>query len=95
MARIVQSPLALDDLQAIWEYIAADSPAAADATIRKLSGTFDRLAENPLIGEQQAAIRPDLRRFVVGSYLIFYQPIDGGIRVARVFHGARRYEDLI
>ncbi len=95
MARVVLSPLALDDLESIWDYIAADNLSAADKTIRKLDAAFALLAESPLAGEEQPQLRPDLRRFVVGWYLIFYLPLEDGIQVVRVFHGARRYEDLL
>jgi toxin ParE1/3/4 len=32
-------------------------------------------------------IRRDLRSFPVGSYVIFYVPLPGGIEVVRVTHG--------
>ncbi len=94
MARVVQSHLALDDLQHIWDYIAADNRSAADKTITKLDETFEFLASNPLAGEEQLHLKSGLRRFVVGQYLIFYEPLEDGIQVVRLFHGARRYEDM-
>ena len=41
------------------------------------------IAESPALGERQDQIKQGLRRFVVGRYLIFYEPIAGGIRVVR------------
>ena len=49
--------------------------------------------ESPEIGECQDDLKPGLRRFVVGNYLVFYEPIPGGMRVVRVLHGARRWEE--
>ncbi len=51
------------------------------------------LANNPAIGERQDELRAGLRRFVMGNYLIFYETVPGGIRVVRVLHGARRWQD--
>ncbi len=32
---------------------------------------------------------PNLRSFPIGSYLIFYRPMEDGIQLIRVAHGAR------
>ena len=95
MARILRSLQATNDLLAIWEYIAQDDPVAASGMLSKIDKAVHLLADNPLFGEEQPQIKRGLRRFVVGSYLIFYEPIDDGIQVVRIFHGARRYEDML
>ncbi len=95
MARILRSLPATQDLLAIWEYIAEDDPGAASAMLGKIDKAVHMLADNPLVGEEQPHIKAGLRRFVVGQYLIFYEPLDDGIQVVRVFHGARRYEDML
>lgn len=93
MARIVRSRPARADLRDIWLYIAQDSIEAADRFLDRLNQTVRTIAGSPDIGERQDHLRPGLRRFVVGNYLIFYEPIEDGIRVVRVLHGARRWED--
>ncbi len=93
MARIVRSQLARHDLRDIWLYIAQQSVDAADRVLDGIDHTVRMLAGNPAIGQQQDHIGPGLRRFVVGNYLVFYELIGGGIRVVRVLHGARRWED--
>lgn len=95
MPRVERSPPAEEDLLGIWAYIAQDSPDAADGQLRKIEEALNLLAATPLLGEEQADLPGALRRFVVGSYLIFYRPIEDGIEVARIFHGARRYEDML
>jgi toxin ParE1/3/4 len=47
------------------------------------------------VGRLRGDLLPDLRGFVVGRYLIFYRPIEDGIEVVRVFHGARNVEALL
>lgn len=93
MAHIVRSKPARDDLRDIWLYIAQESVDAADRLLDRIDRTVQMLAESPALGQSQDHIRQGLRRFVVGNYLVFYEPIGGGIRVVRVLHGARRWED--
>jgi toxin ParE1/3/4 len=92
MAQHQLSRLADKDVGDIWLYIAADNPTAADRMIDRFTRAFDLLADNPEMGEAQEHLRPGLRRFVIGNYLIFYQPAAEGILIVRVLHGARRYE---
>ena len=74
MTGYVLSPDAEQDLTEIWDYIAADSVAAADRWIAKLFDAFGSLAQYPNLGHK----REDLTRHVVlfwpvGSYLIIYR----------------------
>ena len=41
------------------------------------------------MGRKRDELLPNLRSFPVGSYLIFYHPINQGIEVVRVLHGSR------
>ena len=93
MPRITRSKLARADLREIWLYIAQDSVEAADRVLDRLDRAVGMLAENKLLGEAQDQLQERLRRFVVGNYLIFYQPTKAGIRVVRILHAARRWED--
>jgi len=47
------------------------------------------LADNPGLGRARDELRPGLRSFSAGRFLIFYRPLDNGIQVVRVVHGAR------
>lgn len=63
--------------------------------------TFRQLAAMPGVGESYDSGDPNLgpiRRCVVTgyrNYLVYYAPIEGGIRVLRVIHSAREPEDLV
>jgi len=35
------------------------------------------------------------RRFTVGWYVIYYEPIADGVQVLRILHGARNHKGLI
>jgi len=93
MVRITRSKPARADLRDIWLYVAQDSIDAADRLLDRLDRTIRMLADNPAVGQRQDDLREGLRRFVVGNYLVFYETVRGGIRVVRVLHGARRWQD--
>jgi len=95
MPRLERSPKAEEDLLGIWAFIAEDSLDAADAELRRIENRLQLLARSPELGEVQRDLPSGLRRFVSGSYLIFYRPIEDGIEIARIIHGARRYDDLL
>ena len=41
------------------------------------------------MGRARDELAPDVRSFPFGRYVIFYMPLDDGIDVVRVLHGAR------
>ena len=93
MSMIVRTYPARDDLRQIWLHIAEHNLTAADRLIDRFERTLRSLARNPLIGESVARYRPGLRRFTVGNYVLFYEPIDGGVRLVRVLHGAQQIDE--
>lgn len=77
------------DLLDIWFYIADDNPQAADRVLSSIHERCLLLANNSKLGTARPDIRPDLRCFVVGSYLLLYREAETGIEIVRVLHGAR------
>ena len=53
MAKLRLTPIAEDDLAAIWAYIAGDNPRAADRMYSKLYSTAEKLAEFPGLGARR------------------------------------------
>jgi len=94
MARVLKRPLAGNDLDEIWLYIAHDNPDSADALLAKIEERCQSLAQFPFIGTDRDELMPDLRSLPVGNYLIFYMPIEDGIVVVRVLHGMRDVDAL-
>ena len=76
-------------------HIAEDSPGNARRFIERLTQKFVALGRNPMIGRARPDLRPDLRSFPYGAYLILYRAIDEGVEIVRVVHGARNLDDLI
>jgi len=78
------------DLEAIWDYIAADNPEAAERCLRQIDAQFQKLARSPFVGRERKDLAPRLRSFAVGNYLIFYQPLaSDGVEIVRVIEGHR------
>ena len=89
------SPQARSELEAIGDYIAEDSPANAKRFIDRLTEKFIALGGSPRIGRVRPELRPDLRSFPFGAYLILYRIVDDGVEIVRVVHSARNLDDLV
>jgi toxin ParE1/3/4 len=94
MARVTRSRRLEEDLLAIAEYIARDNPSAAARWLDEMEKTFALLASYPSVGHEVGHIRPGLRRFCRGNYLIYFEPAADGVRVVRVLHGSRQIGEL-
>jgi toxin ParE1/3/4 len=95
MGRVLRTTQALEDLDAIWNYIARDNVTAADRLIDRLYGRFKLLAEFPESGELQPYLSDGhYRRIVQGNYVVYYLPDDADVTIVRVLHAAREEFDL-
>ena len=88
------SPGAARELEAIFDYIAHDSPARAAALIDGILKAIESLGDFPLrniVAGQERAERP-VRSLPVRPYIIYFRvsPANQSIHVLRVVHGARR-----
>jgi toxin ParE1/3/4 len=84
-----QSRNAKRDLLAIWRFIAADSPAAADAMARRLLEKARGICDAPRMGRTRPDIRQDVRQWRVGEYLILYRETSDAVEIVRYVHGRR------
>ena len=94
MRRVLLSTAAAADLDTIDDYtIEHFGLNQAIEIADRFRKTFELLAEMPHSGQLREEISPpgrELRyRPVLGSFVVVYEAIEGGIRVARVLHGAR------
>lgn len=89
MPRVTRRPLAEADILEIWDYIADDNIAAADRWVDRLDEQLGLLAGQPMMGRARDELAPGVRSFPFGRYVVFYAPLDDGIDVIRVLHGAR------
>ena len=86
--RLELSPLAESDLEAIGDYIAADSPGNALQFIRKLQEQCKRVAKSPMAYVARPELGERLRSCAYGRYVIFFQPGEDLVRIERILHSA-------
>ena len=77
------------DLLNIWLFIAENNLGAADRQLDTIVETMLLLAENPMMGRSRNELGNNLRSIPVGNYLVIHRPIEDGIEVVRILHGAR------
>lgn len=94
MKQVRLSQLAQTDLDEIWLFIADDSPEAADRFHDLLLSKLLLLAQQPLIGRDREDLRPNLKGFPTGNYIIFYRDFSEYIEIVRILHGARDIENI-
>jgi toxin ParE1/3/4 len=92
--RLRYTPLALEDLESILEYIADRSPQGAKRVQARIRAVTNQLLQFPLSGAVTA--NPAIRRMTTAPYpyVIFYQVKDDEIIIHAVRHGARASYDL-
>ena len=87
--RLVFAELAARDLGDIVDYIALDSPTAAEKVYRAIVASAERLRDFPESG--RAGRLPATRELSVVSlpYIVVYEAGDDTVTVLAVFHGAQ------
>ena len=91
------SLLSDSDLDDIWYYVACQSGSMdiADRLIGSISDRFFRLASHPHLGRaRDEDLRPGLRTFPVGEYVIFYRLEGEDVVILRVLRGSRNIAAL-
>jgi toxin ParE1/3/4 len=81
---------AANDLEAIVEFIAADSPQYAQLLAINVLKAVDRLSGLPRSGRVvPERANPSIREIVLGNYRIIYRIRKGAVDILTVYHGAR------
>jgi len=89
MAEITWTEEAQRWLEDIFEYIAADNPAAAGRTVQGIYERAQILTTFPEIGHRYLASSRNVRILLYGHFRIAYLvKDDGNIDIVGVFHGA-------
>lgn len=93
------APQAETELDDIWLYVARESGSAeiADRLLDSIIEHFLLLARNPYLGRRRDNdLRPGLRSFSVGEYVILYRvESDKAVLILRVIHGRRDLPALL
>ena len=91
------SPQAESDLDDIWYFVATESGSIdiADRFIDTITARFVIIADNPHIGRQRDHdLRPGVRTFPVGDYIIAYRVDVSDVAILRVLRGSWDIEGL-
>ncbi len=83
------APEARAELRSIWNYIFKESgnAVAADSVVDAITERFYLLSQFPRMGRSRDDLRPGLRSFPVGQYVIIYTIEDEDVEILHVFHG--------
>lgn len=93
MAKVRWSEESLTHLRSIHDYIAEDSPVAAEAQIVRIRQSVERLGDFPRSGRIIESVgHDDLREVIVGNYRVAYYLKGDVVTIAAVHHGARKIE---
>ena len=93
---VTWSLAALDDVDAIAEFIAQDSPAYATAVVDKVIDASRELRNSPKASRVVPELAdPDIRERFVYSYRLIFRITDNTVLVVAVIHGKRLLEPLI
>jgi toxin ParE1/3/4 len=91
------APEAEAELDDIWYYIAKESHSidVADRVIDSITDRFFLLATYPHVGRRRDEdLRPGLRSFPVGEYVIIYRVEGEDVLILHVIRGSRDIEVL-
>lgn len=90
MARIRWTEQAADDLEAIAEYIARDSPHYASLFCLNVLEKVDLLTAFPKLGRMVPETDvATIRELLMGNYRIIYRIVDDLVEILTVYHGSR------
>jgi toxin ParE1/3/4 len=85
--KLVLTQRARRDLRRIGDYIAKDSPRAAQRFISGMRAEIDKLVPFPFMG-QAVGNHSGFRRLPHGAYVIFYQVTDSEVLIRAIEHSA-------
>lgn len=84
---ITVRPKAAEDLEAIWDYVARDTPIHADSLLDRLDAAMESLQSMPrrcAVARESEAFGFDIRQRLVGHYRILFTIEGRKVRVLRV-----------
>ena len=83
--KILWSPLAVERMEEISDYVAYDSPAAANEWIDTILDKVDLLKTSPEIGRIVPELEnPDFRELILGNHRIIYRLLNEAVRILTV-----------
>ena len=96
MATVFFTRLASNDLLAAWDYLAEESPSAADRVLDIINSETQLLVAQPLMGRQRPEFGRGVRSWPTSTpYILFYLVKGDDIYILRVLHHARDIQHVM
>lgn len=97
MSRVLlYARLARTDLNAIFDFIAADNPTRAISYVREIEAACEGLCSMPLMGIARSDLHPGLRTFPLRRRIVIaYVLPQDRVRVLRIFSGGQDFEAIM
>jgi len=89
-----QAEADLDDI-AFYVFVQSGSVDLADRLIESISARFALLGTHPRAGRRRDDLRPGMRTFPVGDYLVLYRVERDDVLIQRVVRGSRDLDALL
>jgi toxin ParE1/3/4 len=91
------APQAKADLEEIAYYVFLQNGSLeiADRLIESISARFGLLGAYPRAGRRRDDLRPGMRAFPVGEYIVLYRAEGDDVLIQRVVRGSRDLETLL
>jgi len=90
------APEAEADLDELWYYVATNAGVeVADRLVDSITTRFFLLGMHPGAGRRRDDLRPGLRSFPVGDYIVFYRVEGDDVLIQRVVRGSRDLAALL
>jgi len=84
------------DLDELWYHVATNaSVEIADRLLDSITTRFFLLGAHPRAGRRRNDLRPGMRAFPVGEYVVLYRVEDDNVLIERVVRGSRDLEALL
>ncbi len=89
--RVVVAPLAAQDIEQAYAFIARDNPEAADRELVRIMQVIELVASG-LVSGSEVVLRDgrSVRSWPVPPYRLYYRTTTEELQVVRVYHQSRR-----
>ena len=96
MKKLIWTEPALNDLQAIFDYISIDSEYYASIFVNEIIDSVEKIADFPKMGRIVPEYQQDdIREILVQSYRVIYQLKQDQVLILTVIHGRRELTKLL
>lgn len=89
MPRVLRTPEAEESRVEAWLQVGESSVHGADRLLERIDGKCGLYATQPQAGAPRPDLGENVRCFAVDHHVVIYRPLDDGILVLLVVHGAR------